>query len=150
VQKTGIGFNISDTAILEVEKLKNISKLNVNFYRANIMDIDDTFNNSIDFVFISTGSLQWFPSLNDYFKIISKLLKDEGRILIYEIHPFAYFFEKSNDLDLEPILDNFISYFEKGPYSYKSGLDYIGKIKYEASECCWYMHKISDIISVRL
>jgi hypothetical protein len=26
-------------------------------------------------------------------------------------------------------------------------LDYIGKIKYEANECCWYMHKISDIIN---
>ena len=114
---------------------------------AYIGDIDDTFNESIDFIYISEGSLQWFPSLNDFFKIVSKLLKPNGQILIFEIHPFAYFFELTRDLDKEPTLDEFISYFEKGPYSYKKGLDYIGQTTYNAKECCWYMHKISDIIN---
>ena len=145
--KKGIGFDISDTAISEANELKAISKLNVEFYRTNILDIDDTFNGSVDFIYISEGSLQWFPVLNDYFKIVAKLLKPNGKILIYEIHPFAYFFETSNDLDKDPTLDDFISYFEKGPYSYKNGLDYVGQTKYEAKECCWYMHKISDIIN---
>jgi SAM-dependent methyltransferase len=145
--KKGVGFDISDAAISEANELKAISNLNAEFYRTNILDIDDTFNDSIDFVFISEGSLQWFSSLNDYFKIVSKLLKQNGQLLIYEIHPFAYFFESSNDLDKDPTLDNFISYFEKGPYSYKNGLDYVGQTRYEAKECCWYMHKFSDIIN---
>jgi SAM-dependent methyltransferase len=145
--KKGIGFDISDVAILEANELKAISGLNVEFYRTNILDIDDTFNNSIDFIYISEGSLQWLSSLNDYFKIVSKLLKPNGKILIYEIHPFAYFFETSNDLDIEPTLDNFISYFDKKPHSVKNGMDYVGQTKYDAKECCWYMHKISDIIN---
>jgi SAM-dependent methyltransferase len=145
--KKGVGFDISDTAIAEANELKTISNLNAEFHRCNILDIGDTFNNSIDFIYISEGSLQWFPSLNDYFKIISKLLKSNGKILINEIHPFAYFFVTSNDLDIDPTLDSFISYFEKGPFSYKNGMDYVGQIKYEAKECCWYMHKISDIIN---
>jgi len=145
--KKGIGFDISDTAISEAKELASISKLNADFYRANILDIDDTFNNSIDFIYISEGSLQWFASLNDYFKIISKLLKRNGNILIHEMHPFAYFFEQIDDSKKDITLDDFISYFEKGPYSYKSGLDYIGQVSYEAKECFWYMHKLSDILN---
>ena len=145
--KKGIGFDISDVAISEANELKAISNLQVEFYRTNILDIDDTFNGTIDFIYISEGSLQWFSSLNDYFRIVSKLLKPNGQILIYEIHPFAYFFEPINDLCKEPTLDRFISYFEKGPYSYKNGLDYVGQTKYKAKECFWYMHKMSDIIN---
>jgi len=145
--KKGIGFDISDAAISEAKELAAVSKLNVDFYRTNILDIDNTFNNSIDFVYISEGSLQWFSSLIDYFGIISKLLKQSGKILIYEIHPFAYYFEEIDESKEDITLDDFISYFEKGPYSYKNGLDYVGLTAYEAKECCWYMHKFSDIIN---
>ena len=61
----GVGFDISDAAISEANELKVIANLNVDFYRANILDIDDTFNDSIDFAYISEGSLQWYASLND-------------------------------------------------------------------------------------
>jgi len=145
--KKGIGFDISDTAILEAERFKTISGLNVDFFRANILEIDDTFNNTIDFIYISEGSLLWFFSLNDYFKIISKLLKQDGQILIYEMHPFAYFFEPSNELGEVPSLDNFLSYFEERSFSSKDGLDYIGNTKYQAKECFSYMHKFSDIVN---
>jgi len=145
--KKGIGFDISDTAISEAKELAIISKLNVEFYRTNILDIDDTYNDTVDFVYISEGSLQWFSSLTDYFKIVSKLLKQNGKILIYEIHPFAYFFEQIDDYGKEITLNDFISYFDKGPYSYKSGLDYVGQTNYKAKECCWYMHTFSDIIN---
>ena len=146
--KKGVGFDISDAAIAEANELKAIANLNAEFHRTNILDIDDTFNESIDFIYVSEGSLQWFALLDEYFKIVSKLLKPNGQLLIYEIHPFAYFFEPANDLGKDPTtLDDFISYFEKGPYSYKNGLDYVGQTKYEAKECCWYMHKISDIIN---
>jgi SAM-dependent methyltransferase len=145
--KRGIGFDISDAAISEANELKAISSLNVDFHRTNILDIDDTFCSSVDFIYISEGSLQWFPSLDDFFKIVSKLLKSNGQLLIFEIHPFAYFFEPSNDTGKEPALDEFISYFEKSPFSYMYGMDYVGQTKYTAKDCCWYMHKISDIIN---
>ena len=145
--KKGIGFDISDAAIAEANELKAISNLNVAFYRTNILDIDDIFNETVDFIYISEGSLQWFSSLEEYFSIVSKLLKPSGKVLIYEIHPFAYFFEPSNDSGKEPTLDNFLSYFVKGAYSYKHGLDYVGGKSYDAKECSWYMHKISDIIN---
>jgi SAM-dependent methyltransferase len=141
--KKGFGFDISDVAISEANDLSKISGLNAEFTRINILDIDDSLNNTIDFIYISEGSLQWFSSLKDYFKIISKLLKQNGKLLIYEMHPFAYFFETEKEISL----DNFLSYFEKGPYSCKNGLDYVGETKYEAKECCWFFHKISEIVN---
>lgn len=144
--KEGIGFDISDAAIAEARQLADISKLNTRFIRTNILEIGDEYNEYFDFIYISEGSLQWFPDLYDYFSVASRLLKKGGRILIFEMHPFAYFFENGFDFEKQN-LDELTPYFEKGPYNYKTGLDYVGGVEYESSECFWFMHKMSDIIN---
>ena len=147
--KEATGFDISDVAIEEAKQLAEISGLNAKFERVNILEIDNQFNKYFDFIYISEGSLQWFPDLNEYFSVVSRLLKENGEILIFEIHPFAYFFE--NDYSPEnQNFDTMISYFNKGPYNYKNGLDYVGGIQYESKECYWFMHKMSDIINAVL
>ena len=128
-----VGIDISDAAIEEARQLAEIANLNAKFLRMNLLELGSEYDNSFNFVYISEGSLQWFPDLDEYFTIISRLLKKDGQILIFEIHPFAYIREAS-------------SYFEKGPYSYAEGLDYVGGVAYEAKECCWFMHKITDIL----
>lgn len=145
--KKAVGFDISDIAIDEAIELTEISGLNAEFIRTDILEINSNFYNQFDFIYISEGSLQWFPSLDDYFKIVSNLLKKEGQILIFEMHPFSYFFEQSYELDRKITLDDLISYFEKGPYSYDTGMDYVGQTKYQAKPCFWFMHKLSDILS---
>ena len=145
--KEGIGFDLSDTAIDEAEKLAEISKLNVKFNRINILDIGNEWNATFDFIYISEGSLQWFPNLNEYFKVISRLLKPKGSMLIYEMHPFAYFFEQIDKNKNEVAISDFPPYFKKGPFSYKDGLDYVGETKYQPKECYWFMHTVSDIIN---
>ena len=142
-----VGFDISDVAIDEAKELTDISKLNTKFYRTNILEISSDFYNQFDFIYISEGSLQWFPSLDDYFTVITNLLKKDGQILMFEIYPFGYFFEKIYDLNRDVTLDDFISYFEKGPYNYETGIDYVGPTRYEAKPCNWFMHKLSDIMS---
>ena len=142
-----VGFDISDVAIKEAQELADIAKINATFERTNILEIDSTYDDMFDFIYISEGSLQWFPDLNEYFKVASRLLKKDGKILIYEMHPFAYFFEQAFELNREVQLEDFISYFGKEPYSYKYGLDYIGQTIYKAKKCYWFMHKISDILN---
>ncbi|MCL2496696.1 MAG: class I SAM-dependent methyltransferase [Clostridiales bacterium] len=144
-----IGFDISDAAVSEAEQLAEIAQLNAKFIRTNILEIGAEYNGYFDFIYISEGSLQWFPDLGEYFSIVSRLLKRNGSILIFEIHPFAYLFENGFD----PQKQNFnqaISYFEKGPYNYADGLDYVGGVRYAAKECYWFMHKISDIMTAIL
>ena len=144
--KEAIGFDISDIAIDEARQLAEISRLNAKFERINVLEIDNTFNEYFDLIYISEGSLQWFPDLNEYFSVVSRLLKDKGEILIFEMHPFAYFFENGHDAK-DQSLENMTSYFDKGPYNYKDGIDYVGGVRYEAKECFWFLHKMSDIIN---
>jgi len=128
-----LGIDISDAAIEEARQLAAIAGLNAQFLRTNLLELDDEYNHAFDFIYISEGSLQWFPDLDEYFAVITRLLKNDGQILIFEIHPFAYIKDAS-------------SYFDKGPYSYEEGLDYVGGVAYEAKECCWFMHRMSDIL----
>ncbi|MDR1955006.1 MAG: hypothetical protein LBP82_03525, partial [Candidatus Methanoplasma sp.] len=46
--------------------------------------------------------------------------------------------------------EKLISYFEKGPYNYAAGLDYVGGVEYGSSECFWFMHRMSEIINAVL
>ena len=147
--RAAYGFDISDTAIDEAKQFAEISGLSAIFERINILEISDKYNEMFDFIYISEGSLQWFPDLSAYFAVVSRLLKTGGHILIYEIHPFAYFFETGYTLG-EPDIEKIPSYFDREPHSYPHGLDYVGGTEYEASECFWYMHKMSDIINAVL
>ena len=144
--KAAIGFDISDTAINEAEQLAEISGLNAKFVRTNILEIGDEYSQYFDFIYISEGSLQWFPDLNDYFTVVARLLKKDGKVLIFEMHPFAYFFENGFNPET-PSFDKLTPYFEKGPYSYGNGLDYVGGVQYHAKACYWFMHKLSDILN---
>lgn len=143
--KKAVGFDISDTAIEEARQLAESAKLDATFERTNILEINDRYNHSFDFIYISEGSLQWFPDVNELFSTVSRLLKPNGQFLIFEMHPFAYFFENGFDKDRQGF-DSLTSYFEKGPYQYQEGLDYVGDLKYESEECFWFMHKVSDIV----
>lgn len=147
--KEAVGFDISDAAVKEAEQLAEIAKLKAKFERINILEIGAGYDNYFDFIYVSEGSLQWFPDLDAYFSVINRLLKTGGRVLVFEIHPFAYIFENGFD----PKIQNWneaVSYFSKGPYNYKNGMDYIGGIQYETGECYWFAHKIPDVIKAVL
>lgn len=142
-----VGFDISDVAIEEARNLSKISKLNVTFERTDILEIGNEYDGMFDFIYVSEGSLQWFPDLNEYFGIISRLLKEKGKILIFEMHPFAYFFEQRNDADEHVKINDLVPYFKKGPYGYAQDLDYVGETQYAAKPCYWFMHTLSDIFN---
>lgn len=144
--KEAIGFDISDIAISDAEEFAKISKKNVQFIRTNILEIDNKYNDYFDFIFISEGALQWFPDLNEYFSVLSKLLKKGGCLLISELHPFYYLFENKSG-DEKEWGDELLSYFEKGPYNYREGLDYMGGKIYDSKEMFWFMHNMSYIIT---
>jgi SAM-dependent methyltransferase len=114
------------------------------------LEIDEEYNGYFDFIFISEGSLQWIPNLNDYFRVVSRLLKKSGHVFISEMHPFVYLFENDDFDNKEMNFNKLTSYFKKGPYGYEDGIDYVGGVEYEAKECFWFMHKISDIINALL
>ena len=134
----GVGFDLSNEAITEARELAKIAKLNAKFECVNIFDISENYNNYFDAIFISEGSLSWLSNMHEYFKVMNRLLKTGGKILLAEIHPIAFL--------LEDVYDTQIDYEKPGPYKLLTSLDYVGEVKYEPDECYCYMHKLSDII----
>ncbi len=65
--KEAAGFDISDAAIDEARRLAAISGLNARFERVNILEIGENYDDYFDFIYVSEGSLQWFPDLNAFF-----------------------------------------------------------------------------------
>ncbi len=165
--KEAVGFDISDSAIEEARRLAAISGLNARFERVNILDLArsedheqrespdlgglnvQNYDNCFDFIYVSEGSLQWFPDLDAYFSVIRRVLKQNGTLLVFEMHPFAYFFENGFESE-RPDFETLTPYFEKGPYHYENGLDYIGGERYETKDGYWFMHTLSDILNAML
>ena len=99
-----------------------------------------------DIVYLTAGCLGWMPDLNLFFNKISKLLKKDGVVFIYEIHPFSEMIAEDgldNNIDRLKIIE---PYFKDEPCADNDGLDYIGKEKYEGKTMYWFVHTMSDII----
>ncbi|WP_429973584.1 hypothetical protein [Enterococcus sp. AZ163] len=63
------------------------------------------------------------------------------------MHPIVFLFEVDFDAK-SPDFDLLVPYFEKGPYYYRDGLDYIGGVEYESKEGYWFMNKMSISVNV--
>jgi SAM-dependent methyltransferase len=147
--KEGIGFDIADNPINDAKEFAKIANVNCKFIRVNIYAIEKEYNNRFDIIYISAGSINWLPDLDGFFKVVNKLLKKGGKLMIYEIHPFSEIFASDDDNRFNK--DNpykiIKSYFNKKPQPTESGIDYLGKEKYDSETSYWFTHKVSDIIN---
>jgi SAM-dependent methyltransferase len=116
------GVDISDTAIDFARRLSVESGIPATFYRADVYDflsdkalVPEPFN----IVFASYGALCWLSDIELWSKLVSKVLKSNGRLIIVEFHPFAGIFE--DDWTLE------YPYFGGGePITWEEGIgDYV-------------------------
>jgi len=142
--ESGTGFDISDEAIKEATKLQRSSGLNCSFIRTDVYEIDKKYYNSFDLVYFTIGALSWLPDLNELFLIASNLLKHNGKLFLYEMHPFLDMLDPENKENPLKISE---SYFKEEPWIEKSGIDYLGKTKYDAKTTIEFSHKLSDIMT---
>lgn len=140
----GVGFDIGDENIAFSNKLKSISELQAEFYRTDVYEISNQFNNRFDIGMISVGSIMWMPDLKEYFQIYRRLLKTGGILFIYEMHPmtnvFPYSFGKRETIEFET------SYFSKDILVTKESLDYYGNAEYVSPPQYTFQYPISEVI----
>ncbi len=140
-----VGIDISDEAIMEANERAKKCHIDCQFIRSDVYDISEILYNSFDIVHITSGGIGWIPDLNRFFKIATSLLREGGRILIHEIHPFVEtlpFDGAKTDNPLEIVEP----YFRDEPIVENSSLDYVGGTDYEAKTQYWSVHTISDLI----
>ncbi len=139
-----VGFDISDEAIQTAKDLSNKTGVKCEFIRSDVYDIDPEKFSSFDLAFISAGALSWLGDLDELFQIVSGLLKKRGRLLIYEIHPFAWLLEEAppeNPLQISG------SYFKDGPVITHGALDYVGNEDYDGLVNYSFDHTIGEILT---
>ncbi|MEW5925650.1 MAG: class I SAM-dependent methyltransferase [Candidatus Zixiibacteriota bacterium] len=147
--KSGVGFDLSDEAIEEGRELAAIAGTNCRFVRTDVLEIGDEYNNSFDFVYISIGALSWLPDLDGFFRIVSRMLRKDGTLLIYEQHPFTYMLAAPDepDFDKEHPMEVAYSYYRTEPWTNDTGIDYVGKTTYKGKEAFSFTQKLSDIFN---
>ena len=147
--KDGVGFDISDEAVSEANQLRDIAGLKCEFVRGDIYDIGNKYGNKFDLVFFSIGALCWLPDLDRLFKIVADMLKDNGILLIYELHPITYLFAApgEKDFDQENPLKVCNPYFQSEPIVSSEGFDYVGKTIYKAKPSFDFLHTFGNILT---
>ena len=84
---TGVGFDISDEFIAEASTIAKSTNLDCRFVRTNIYDLNTEYDNTFDSILFTAGALTWFHDLGRLFELVARMLKPEGHLIIYEIHP---------------------------------------------------------------
>jgi SAM-dependent methyltransferase len=149
---SGVGFDISDEFIAEARELAALAKVDCDFVRSNIFDIDAAYFQRFDIVYISIGALCWFDDLQRFFKMASQVLKDGGVLFLYEMHPILDLFAVRQEeiYDKNDELKIVYSYFNQEPWVDEYGLDYFGDSEYEAETTYSFPHNFSEIVNAVL
>lgn len=117
---------------------------NVNFIESDIMTLSDIHREKYDVVFTSEGVLGWLPDLKVWARTVRKLLKDDGFLYVFDIHPFFLSFDESKLY--RQVYEIKYPYFGQEPDAGDSIGGYASEARYGVKAYCW-MHTVSDIIN---
>ena len=140
-----VGIDISDLAIAEAQERASKCKIDCEFICSDVYDMPKNLNNSFDIVLLTAGCVGWIPDLQGFFKIISHLLRENGIVVIHEIHPFSETLPFDSAV-IENRLQIIEPYFRDEPIVENTSLDYVGRTDYIAKTQYWFVHTISSLI----
>ena len=147
--KSAVGFDIAENIIAQAKDTAAKAGINnCEFVACNILDIATDYHGQFDVLLLTVGAICWFEDLTPFFAVASKCLKDNGILLINEIHPFENMLpvpgEEAFDADN---LNRFAySYFRAEPWIENSGMGYISG-KYDSKTFTSFSHTMSAIIN---
>jgi SAM-dependent methyltransferase len=144
VKKAGagrcVGVDLSDKFIAQARQLSNLAGVEVDFIRSSVYDLPRELDGQFDLVYITIGVLGWLPDLESFFKVVAHLLKQDGQLFVYEMHPILDMFEADKGLVVQS------SYFRTEPFEDVESPDYLDPSQTVKSVAYWFPHKLSDII----
>jgi SAM-dependent methyltransferase len=143
----GCGFDISDAVLRDARELARISGLNCEFVRTDVYDIGKEYFNRFDLIYLSSGALTWLPDLPKFFALIHKMLRKNGHLVIYELHPVVNMLAVEYEKDYSDPLKITYPYFRKDPWVDNDGIDYIGKTIYRSETSYSFSQTLSEILN---
>lgn len=140
-----VGVDISDAAIAEANERAQKCGIACEFIRADVYELPGDLANSFDVVHLTAGCLGWIPDLKGFFRVLAATLRNNGVVLIHEIHPFSEMLP-FDSRQTEERLQIIEPYFRDAPIVENSSLDYVGGTDYEAKPQYWFVHTVSAVL----
>lgn len=144
VKKAGagrcVGVDVSDKFIAQARQLADLGEVEVDFVRSSVYDLPPDLAGQFDLVYITIGVLGWLPDLDTFFGLVSDLLRPDGQLFIYEMHPILNMFDADKGLAVE------VSYFQREPLVEGEVPDYLDPSHVVEAVSYWFPHKLSDVI----
>ena len=144
-----VGFDIAENIIAQAKDTAAKAGIeSCDFVSCNILDIPDRYYGQFDVLLLTVGAICWFEDLGSLFSMASKCLKDDGILIMNEIHPFENTLPVPGDeaFDANDLNRFAHSYFRKEPWIENSGMGYISG-EFDSKTFTSFSHTLSDIIN---
>ena len=135
---TGIDF--SEEAIQLANLLSRDLDIPGRFIHSNIYDSRDVLSEEFDIVYTSYGVLCWLPNLEEWGRIISHFLKDNGIFYIVEFHPIRSMFDGEGKMK-DPYFHSDTPARYEGTGSYADPTAPLHHVTYE------WLHSLADVVN---
>jgi cyclopropane fatty-acyl-phospholipid synthase-like methyltransferase len=146
----GVGFDIAENQVSFANRIAEQLKMNCTFIATDILEIDDRFHNTFDYIFITIGALTWFKDLKAFFKKVSDCLKVGGHLFINEQHPVNDMLAAIGEDKFDPSAPEKLvhSYFKDEPWIESDGMGYMSDSSKEYKRTFYsFSHNFSDILN---
>jgi ubiquinone/menaquinone biosynthesis C-methylase UbiE len=138
-----VGFDLSEEFIKQAQALNEAAGHDCEFVASNVYEISETYNQAFDLIYITIGVLSWMPDIAAFFAVVARILKPQGQLMIYEMHPFLNMLDAPEETD-NP-LQIALSYFNLSATEDTTTLDYYEGNKYDALPKYWFAHSLSAL-----
>ena len=137
-------FDISEDNKKYALEVANAAKVDLNFEVCDILEIDtEKYGNYFDVVFMEGGVLHYFHEIDDFMCIMYSLLKDNGKMICSDFHPFT---KISDILNFEqPVVSYFSNEIFKGEMAHARFFE--ENIREQMPKCSYRKYTISEIIN---
>lgn len=122
-----IGFDIAENMVDFANQVAKDLNLNAMFYAKNILEIDESFNNTFDTIIFTVGAITWFKNPIELFSVVNRCLKIGGTLIIEDLHPFSNQLatESEEGFDSKDPKKLVHSYFKTTPWIEQGSMGYM-------------------------
>ncbi len=108
-----IGIDISETLISYAQQKSDALNAPASWYCCDVLETPHALNGSADLVYTGRGALMWMMDIDAWARVVMRLLRPNGRILIYEGHPLDNLWQR--DAEAFALRADGVSYFPAAP-----------------------------------
>lgn len=136
-----VGVDQSAAFLAQARELNSRSPHDAEFIESDIHRLPASLHNRFDVALITIGVLNWMPDIGEFFRHVAQVLKPDGKLVIYETHPFLEMVDPQADDPLRLVS----SYFRAEPFVQEEPIVYVGKVEQPAAKSYWFVHTLGAI-----